>query len=74
MKNNSWLMLICCLGPLFRFFLAPALGLNSTNAVYIFIVVIFLFGFMMTGGVCCGGHQAEKSKDDKKEEEKHGCH
>lgn len=78
MKNHSWLMLVCCLGPLFLIFLAPALGLNSSGAFFVFIVAMFLCSFMMTGkgGGCCGGHHEEKSdKNDNKEEEgKHGCH
>ncbi len=74
MKNNPWLMLICCLLPLFLIFLAPALGLKNSNLFLIFIVAMFLCCFMMVGrksGGCCGSH---KSRDQEKKEGDHGCH
>ena len=73
MKNRAWMMLICCLGPLFLIFLAPALGLKNTNLFLIFIVAMFLCCFMMMGkgGGCCGSH---KNEDKEKKEEDHGCH
>ena len=77
MKNNSWLMLICCLGPLLFFIAAPALGLNIKNSFWVLIPVVILVCFMMMGkgGGCCGGHHDKKQETDKKEEEgKHGCH
>ncbi len=78
MKNNSWLMLICCLGPLLLFIAAPAFGFNKENVSWIIIPVILLACFMMMGrgGGCCGGHQDKKSETDEKEEDqkKHGCH
>jgi len=77
MKNKSWLMLICCLGPFLLFIVAPALGLNKENTFWVFIPVMLLFCFMMMGkgGGCCGGHQDKQSDADKKDEEKKtGCH
>ena len=79
MKNNSWLMLICCLGPVLFFFLAPALGLNKDNSFWILIPVMLVVCFMMTGkgGGCCGSHQHRKEEgesDDKQKDGKQGCH
>ena len=79
MKNNSWLMLICCLGPLLFFILAPALGLNKENALWILIPVMLLVCFMMMGkgGGCCGNHQNHKKENDsndKQKSDKQGCH
>ncbi len=71
------MMLICCLGPLLFFFVAPALGFNKENSFWVFIPVILLVFFMMLrkGGGCCGGHQDKKPDTDTKEgQEKHGCH
>jgi hypothetical protein len=77
MKNNSWMMLICCLGPVLFFIVAPALGLNKDNSFWVLIPVMLLVCFMMMrkGGGCCGGHQDKPSDTDKKEgEKKQGCH
>ena len=79
MKNNSWLMLICCLGPVLFFILAPALGLNKENSFWILIPVMLLVCFMMMGkgGGCCGSHQhGEKKKEDesKQKDSQQGCH
>lgn len=78
MKNNSWMMLICCLGPLLFFVIAPALGLNKQNLSWILIPAMLLVCFMMMGkgGGCCGGHQHKDPDADKKEEgqKKKGCH
>lgn len=77
MKNNPWMMLICCLGPLLVFIIAPALGLNKENMFWVLIPVMLLVCFMMMrkGGGCCGGHDHKKSEPDKKnEEKKSGCH
>jgi hypothetical protein len=77
MKNNSWMMLICCLGPLLLFMVAPALGLNKDNLFWILIPAMLLVSFMMMGkgGGCCGGHKDKKSSSDKKNgEKKSGCH
>ncbi|MCB9772649.1 MAG: hypothetical protein H6754_08900 [Candidatus Omnitrophica bacterium] len=78
MKNNSWMMLICCLGPLLLFVVAPALGLNKQNLSWILIPAMLLMCFMMMGkgGGCCGGHQGKEPQAGKKEEDqkKKGCH
>lgn len=77
MKNNSWMMLVCCLGPLLFFIVAPALGLNKGNVSWVFIPVMLLLCFMMMGkgGGCCGGHQDKSTDVDKKEDEKKkSCH
>ena len=73
MKNQSWMMLICCLGPLLLFFVAPALGLNKENSFWILMPVMLLVCFMMMGkgGSCCGSHQDKKkeNKDDDKQKD-----
>ncbi len=77
MKNNAWLMLICCLGPLLFFIVAPALGLNKENLSWILIPIILLFCFMMMGkgGGCCGGHERHEQKEnDAKQNNKKSCH
>ena len=78
MKNQNWMMLICCLGPLLFFFVAPALGLNKDNSFWIFIPVMLLICFMMMGkgGGCCGGHHREESdkKGNKEENKNQKCH
>ena len=79
MKNQSWMMLICCLGPLLLFFVAPALGLNKGNAFFVLIPVMILVCFMMMGkgGGCCGTHQDQKKEnesDNKQKDGQHGCH
>ena len=77
MKNNSWMMLICCLGPLLFFIVAPALGLNKESLSWIFIPVMLLVFFLMMrkSGGCCGGHKDKPSDTEKKDEEKKpGCH
>ena len=78
MKNQPWMMLICCLGPILLFFVAPALGLNKENSFWIFIPVMLLVCFMMgKGGGCCGHHQDQNKKnesDDKQKDSQHGCH
>lgn len=77
MKNNAWMMIVCCLGPLLFFIVAPALGLNKENLSWILISVILLIFFMMMrkGGGCCGGHENKKVDPDKKDgEKKSGCH
>ena len=59
MKNQPWMMLICCLLPLLLIFVAPSLGLNKGNALFIFIPVMLLACFVMMGkggGGCCGSH------------------
>ena len=73
MKNQSWMMLICCLVPLFLFIAGPALGLNKGNAFFVIIPVMILVCFMMMGkgGGCCGGHQDHKKKN---ESDKQSCH
>ena len=76
MKNN-WVMLICCLGPLLFFIVAPALGLNKGNSFWVLIPAMLLICFMMMrkGGGCCGGHANKKPDTDKKDEDrKLGCH
>ena len=79
MKNQSWMMLICCLAPLLLFVVGPALGLNKENAFFVLIPVMILVCFMMMskGGGCCGGHQDHKKEnesDDKQKDGKQGCH
>ncbi len=77
MKHNSWMMIICCLGPLLFFIVAPALGLNKGNSFWVLIPVMLLVCFMMMrkGGGCCGGHDKKKSDTDNKTvEKKSGCH
>ena len=79
MKNQSWMMLICCLAPLLLFVVGPALGLNKGNAFFILIPIMILFCFMMMGkgGGCCGSHQrGEKKKEDesKQKDSQQGCH
>lgn len=76
MKNNSWMMLICCLGPLLFFIVAPTLGLNKENLSWVFIPVMLLVIFMMMrkGGGCCGGHDQKSDSDKKDGEKKSGCH
>ncbi len=76
MKNNSWMMLICCLGPLLFFIVAPTLGLNKENLSWVFIPVMLLVIFMMMrkGGGCCGGHGPKSDSDKKDGEKKSGCH
>ncbi|MBI3618267.1 MAG: hypothetical protein HY210_08670 [Candidatus Omnitrophica bacterium] len=77
MKNNSWMMLICCLGPLLFFIAVPALGLNKENSFWVLVPVMLLVCFMMMrkGGGCCGGHEDKKIDSDKKDgEKKSGCH
>ena len=77
MKNNSWMMLVCCLGSLLLFIIAPALGLNKQSLSWIFIPAMLLVCFMMMGkgGGCCGGHQEHKKEDESKQKDsQHGCH
>jgi hypothetical protein len=78
MKNKPWMMLICCLLPILLIFVAPSLGLNKGNALFIFIPIMLIACFMMMGkggGGCCGGHDQKKSDTDKKDgENKTGCH
>ena len=79
MRNQSWMMLLCCLGPLLVFFVAPALGLNKENSFWILIPIMLLVCFMMMGkgGGCCGGHQDQKkeNENDNKQKSGHsGCH
>jgi hypothetical protein len=77
MKNQSWMMLVCCLLPVLLIFVAPALGLNKENSFWVLIPVILLVCFMMMrkGGGCCGGHGDKNSDPDKKDvEKKSGCH
>ena len=79
MKNQSWMMLICCLAPLLLFVVGPALGLNKGNAVFVLIPVMILVCFMMMGkgGGCCGNHRHQKKEnesDDKQKDGKQGCH
>ena len=71
MKQQPWMMLICCLVPVLLFFVAPALGLNKENTFFILIPVMILFCFMTVGkGGCCGGRQDEGKKKDKQQ----SCH
>ena len=77
MKNNSWLMFVCCLGPLLFFIVAPAVGLNKGNSFWVFIPLMLFICFMMMrkGGGCCGGHEDKKLDSNKKDvERKSGCH
>lgn len=76
MKNQSWLMLICCLGPLLFLAFGPVFGLSKETGSWVLIPIMLLFCFMMMGkgGGCCGGHQHKGPDTDKKEEKKHGCH
>ena len=79
MKNNSWLMLICCLVPVLLFLVVPSLGLNKGNAVFILIPIMLLACFMMMGkgGGCCGAHQDQKKEDEGDNKQKggqRGCH
>ena len=56
MKKQTWMMLICCLGPLLLFFMLQVLvGLNKGNAFFVLIPVMILLCFMMMGkgGGCC---------------------
>ena len=46
MKNQSWMMLICCLAPLLLFVVGPALGLNKGNAFFILIPIMILFSLI----------------------------
>ncbi len=73
MRDHSWMMLVCCLGPLLFFIVAPALGLNKENSFWVLIPVMLLFFFMMMrkGGGCCGG---QSDPDKKSGEKKSGCH
>jgi hypothetical protein len=77
MKNQSWMMMVCCLMPVLIFFVLPAIGFNRENLSWILIPVMLLVFFMMMrkGGGCCGGHDEKKPEGDTKEEhKKHGCH
>lgn len=77
MKNQSWMMLVCCLLPVLLIFVAPALGLNKGNSFWVLIPVMLLVFFMMMGkgGGCCGGHHKKEPDTNKKEgEKKPGCH
>lgn len=78
MKNSSWMMLICCLGPLLLLVLAPALGLDKQNLSWIVFPAMLLVCFMMMGkgGGCCGGHHEKESdkKDNKTENKNQKCH
>ena len=66
MKKQTWMMLICCLGPLLLIFVAPVLGLNKGNAFLVLIPVMILFCFMVMGksGGCCGPHQHQKKENE----------
>ena len=79
MKNQSWMMLICCLAPLLLFIVGPALGLNKENAFFVLIPVMILVCLMMMGkgGGCCGNQRSQKKEnesDDKQKDGKQGCH
>ena len=79
MKNQSWMMIICCLAPLLLFFVGPALGINQGNAFFIFIPIMILVCFMMMGkgGGCCGSHQHGEQKNENESKQKDspkGCH
>ena len=79
MKNQSWMMIICCLAPLLLFIVGPASGLNKGNASFVLIPVMILICFMMMGkgGGCCGSHQhGQKKKEDetKHNDSRRGCH
>lgn len=76
MKNNAWMMLICCLAPLLLFVVAPAIGLDKQNLSWILIPAMLLVCFMMMGkgGGCCGGGHHDKESDNKAEEKKQKCH
>ena len=78
MKNQSWMMIICCLAPLLLFFVGPAVGLKE-NAFFILIPVMILVCFMMMGkgGGCCGSHRHGKETDEsenKQKDSKQSCH
>ena len=72
MKNHGWWMVVCCLGPLLLIFLAPVLGLNGNNSVFLVILAMFACHFMMMGG----GHRHGEDKEgaDHKKGGHHGCH
>lgn len=79
MKNNSWMMLICCLAPLLLFVIAPVMGLDKQNLSWILVPAMLVVCFMMMGkgGGCCGGGHHEKesdNKDNKAEDKKQKCH
>ena len=78
MKNNAWMMLVCCLAPLLIFVVAPAIGLNGQNLSWIFVPAMLFVCFLMMGkgGGCCGGHGGEKAgKKDEDTKNKEGkCH
>ena len=79
MKNQPWMMLVCCLAPVLFFLVAPALGLNKDNSFWILIPVMLLACFMMMGkgGGCCGGHKDQKKEnesDGKQKGDQYGCH
>ncbi len=77
MKNQMWMMLICCLGPLLVFIIAPLLGVNGQNLSWILIIPIMLlvcFMMMGKGGGCCGSHKKDENENSKKEGGNHGCH
>ncbi len=76
MKHNSWMMLICCLGPLLFFIVAPALGANNNATSWIYIVpaiLCFLMMIMMFMGSGCGKGGAN-DKDKKKDDGDSSCH
>jgi hypothetical protein len=82
MKNQMWMMLICCLAPLLLVILGPALGFNNGNAFFVILIgAVLLCFFMVKGrsgkGGCCGGHKHEDGDKDNKGEKKQGhqgCH
>ena len=76
MKNNLWMMLICCLGPLLFFIVAPALGANINSFSWIYtvpaILCLLMMIIMMMGGGC--GKGGANDKDKKKDDKPSSCH
>lgn len=69
MKNNLWMMIVCCVGPLLLFVVVPALGLNQLSLSWVFIPLMLVFCLVMMGkgGGCCGSHRQKDSEMDNKE-------
>ena len=77
MKNQPWMMLICCLAPVLLFFVAPTLGLNKENSFWVLIPIMLLVCFMMMGkgGCCCHKDQKKENESgDKQKGGQGGCH
>ncbi len=74
MRNQNWWMVAACLVPLLLIFLAPTVGFQGSNSVFLAVVVMFLCHFMMMGSG--HKHDEEHDQDNKgtKKGEHHGCH